>query len=431
MNHKALKLLNDARHILKTLIEAGYEAYMVGGFVRDRLLNRPVQDIDIATSATPADIMRLFPHTVATGLQHGTVTVVISGRGFEVTTFRREGEYTDHRRPDHVEFVDSLQEDLSRRDFTINAMAMDINGDVIDPFGGQADLAAGILRCVGDAKARFEEDALRMLRCIRFAANYRLQIEPSAWSAIQQLRSSLTAIAMERVRIELAKTVAGANPVRGVELLCDSRLLEHTKVPLDWRPIALIDGATSPLVWINALKRAKLESMSETARWACLFLTGGHTNDEADAIMRKLTFSNEMRTGILRTMTLCNFVQEQLHGQEASSELIRRTWVDGMIRYGYACAQLVLELRELFAEEPWFAVFAEQAEQWMQRLKVWGPGDLDISGRELIKLAASRGPWIGHLLHMLAVDAGMGDVENQKDALFARAVHYMEMWGLR
>lgn len=424
-------MLNDAKRIMRTLIGAGYEAYMVGGFVRDRLLNKPVQDIDIATSATPADVMRLFPHTVATGLQHGTVTVVVNGRGFEVTTFRREGKYTDHRRPDHVEFVDSLQEDLSRRDFTINAMAMDENGDVIDPFGGREDLAAGILRCVGDARERFKEDALRMLRCIRFAAGYRLQIEPAAWSAIMELNGLLKAIAMERVRIELTKTVAGADPVRGMQLLCESRLLHHAKVPLNWHPVASGDESQAINGWLTVLNRAGLSAMSETARWASLFLTGGHTAEDADSIMRKLTFSNEMRTGIVRTMSLYQFLREQLSSVTGDFYRIRRAWLDGAITYGRYCARQVLDLRALLADETWFAPFDKHAEDWLERLAVWGPGDLELSGRDLTKLAASRGPWMGRLLHTLAVDAGMGDVENRKDALLARAVQYMEMWGLR
>ena len=424
-------MLNDAKRIMRTLIGAGYEAYMVGGFVRDRLLNKPVQDIDIATSATPADVMRLFPHTVATGLQHGTVTVVMSGRGFEVTTFRREGKYTDHRRPDHVEFVDSLQEDLSRRDFTINAMAMDVDGEVIDPFGGREDLAAGILRCVGDARERFREDGLRMLRCIRFAANYRLQIESAAWSAILELGSLLAMIAMERVRIELTKTVAGPDPVRGMRLLCESRLLRHTKVPLNWHPLIPRDESRAVDAWLNDLNRAGLAAMSEPSRWASLFLTGGQPTDDADAIMRKLTFSNEMRTGILRAMSLYGFIREQLASGTDDTCRIRRTWLDGAITFGRTCAQQVLEMRWLLTDEPWFEVFDQHAEQWLQQLDVWGPGDLDISGRDLGTLAASRGPWMGRLLHTLAVDAGMGDVENRKDALLARAVQYMEMWGLR
>jgi len=424
-------LLNEAKRIMLTLIEAGHEAYMVGGFVRDRLLNQPVHDIDIATSATPADVMRLFPHTVATGLQHGTVTVVRSGRGFEVTTFRKEGPYTDHRRPDHVDFVDSLEEDLSRRDFTINAMAMDVNGEVIDPFGGREDLKAGILRCVGDARERFREDALRMLRCVRFAAGYRLQIEPSAWSAILELGHLLKAIAMERVRIELTKTVAGADPVRGLQLLCDSRLLRHAKVSLDWRPIASGDDPSAATAWLDALRRAELAGMSETPRWSALFLAGGHTAEEADAILRRLTFSNEMRSGIVRAMSLVRFIREELASEAGDDYRIRRAWLDGAMTYGRTCAERVLELRALLADAPWYEIFDRQAGHWLAQLEVWGPGDLDISGRDLTALADSRGPWLGRVLHALAVDAGTGDVENRKDALLARAAQYMEMWGIR
>src|SRR5690554_1332340 len=158
MIDKQEELVSEARQTMRVLLEAGFEAYLVGGFVRDYVLGLPVHDIDIATSAAPADVVRLFERAVPTGIQHGTVTVVRGKHSFEVTTFRKEGKYEDHRRPTDVLFVDSLEEDLSRRDFTMNAMAMNIDGDIIDPYGGKADLQAGLLRCVGQAEERFKED---------------------------------------------------------------------------------------------------------------------------------------------------------------------------------------------------------------------------------------------------------------------------------
>ena len=150
--------------ILQTLERAGFEARYVGGCVRDTLLGRPVHDWDIASQALPEDVLRLFPRCVPTGLQHGTVTVLLDGTSAEVTTYRLDGAYHDSRHPDGVRFVRSLADDLARRDFTINAMAMDLSGTVTDLFGGREDLARGVIRCVGDAETRFREDALRMLR---------------------------------------------------------------------------------------------------------------------------------------------------------------------------------------------------------------------------------------------------------------------------
>ena len=143
---------------MKILIENGFKAYIVGGFVRDSLLGIPNNDIDLTTNATPEQVMALFPKTVPTGLKHGTVTIIEDGEDFEITTFRQDGEYIDGRRPENVIFTSSIKEDLSRRDFTINAMAMDINGNIIDPFNGREDLKNGIIRAVGEPK-RFTEDA--------------------------------------------------------------------------------------------------------------------------------------------------------------------------------------------------------------------------------------------------------------------------------
>ena len=156
--------------IIKTLEDAGFEARYVGGCVRDTLLRRPIHDWDIASQALPEDVMRLFPHCVPTGIRHGTVTVLLGGVSAEVTTYRCDGAYHDGRHPDGVRFVRSLADDLARRDFTINAMAMDEAGVVTDLFGGRDDLARRMIRCVGDPETRFREDALRMLRAYRFAA---------------------------------------------------------------------------------------------------------------------------------------------------------------------------------------------------------------------------------------------------------------------
>ena len=170
--------------ILQTLERAGFEARYVGGCVRDTLLGRPVHDWDIASQALPEDVLRLFPRCVPTGLQHGTVTVLLDGTSAEVTTYRLDGAYHDSRHPDGVRFVRSLADDLARRDFTINAMAMDLSGTITDLFGGREDLARGVIRCVGDAETRFREDALRMLRARRFAAQLGFALEAGTEAAI-------------------------------------------------------------------------------------------------------------------------------------------------------------------------------------------------------------------------------------------------------
>lgn len=196
--------------ILKQLEAAGYQAFCVGGCVRDLLLGRSPQDWDVTTSATPEQVQALFgDRAIPTGLAHGTVTVVWDGERVEVTTFRRDGDYLDCRRPDHVEFTTSIQEDLSRRDFTVNAMAMDRRGEIIDPYHGQEDLQYELLRCVGDPDQRLTEDALRIMRALRFSAVLGFAIEDATASALHSHRMLLREIAVERIWTELEKLLCG------------------------------------------------------------------------------------------------------------------------------------------------------------------------------------------------------------------------------
>lgn len=228
--------------------------------MRDVLAGRTITDIDMATSATPEQVLGLFEHVAPTGLQHGTVTVITGTGTYEVTTFRKESAYEAFRKPASVEFISDLNEDLRRRDFTMNAMAINEHGELIDPFGGRGDLEQGLIRCVGDADARLQEDALRMLRGIRFAADYgslRDAIEPSTWTAIIRHRSLLQHIAMERVGAELYKMIKGPHPDKAMQLLLASRLLEYTK---DKLPLAL-DQA--PATWSLPLEAGQPEALLE------------------------------------------------------------------------------------------------------------------------------------------------------------------------
>ena len=197
--------------VLTRLVQSGHEAYLVGGCVRDLLLGSTPEDWDITTSALPEDILTLFPAAIPTGLSHGTVTVQHGGRNYEVTTFRADGDYPDHRHPRAVRFTRSLQEDLARRDFSINAMAMDLSGGLYDFYGGQDDLRLGILRCVGDPDRRFGEDALRIMRALRFAATLGFSIDPATASSLRLHRKDLSQIAVERIYTEMTKLLCGVN----------------------------------------------------------------------------------------------------------------------------------------------------------------------------------------------------------------------------
>ena len=214
--------------IIKNLQRHGYDAYAVGGCVRDSILNRKPEDWDITTSAKPEQVKRIFRRTVDTGIEHGTVTVLIGKDGFEVTTYRVDGLYEDGRHPKEVTFTSRLEEDLKRRDFTINAMAYNDDERLVDAFGGMRDLNYHLIRCVGDPKERFSEDALRILRAVRFSAQLAFPIEPETAEAIKSLAPNLEKISAERIQVELVKMLVSPNP----GLLALSYELGITKVIL-------------------------------------------------------------------------------------------------------------------------------------------------------------------------------------------------------
>lgn len=207
-----IEIPGHAKYIMKHLRDFGYEAYIVGGCVRDILLGRSPEDWDITTSAKPLEIKQIFHKTIDTGIAHGTVTVLLEKEGYEVTTYRIDGEYEDSRHPKSVEFTSNLVEDLKRRDFTINAMAYHPDEGLIDVFGGKEDLQQGVIRCVGDPLNRFEEDALRMLRAIRFSGQLNFLIDPNTKDAIVKKASTIQRISAERIHVELNKLLLSNYP---------------------------------------------------------------------------------------------------------------------------------------------------------------------------------------------------------------------------
>lgn len=207
MNDKAPFL--TAIPVMQQLTNHGYEAYFVGGAVRDYLMARPINDIDMTTSATPDEIEALFDHTIPIGKEHGTINVVWQGDNYEITTFRTEGAYIDHRRPSEVYFVRDLYQDVERRDFTINAIAMDAQFNILDHFNGQQDIAAKIIRTVGDPRERFDEDALRILRGLRFKSQLGFTIDATTYDAMVEKTADISHLAIERIMVELEKLLAG------------------------------------------------------------------------------------------------------------------------------------------------------------------------------------------------------------------------------
>lgn len=217
----------DVKFILDKFHNNSYEAFIVGGCVRDTLLGRPLNDYDITTNAMPEETIKLFKKTIPTGIKHGTITVLINKEPYEVTTYRIDGEYLDNRRPEEVIFVSNIKEDLARRDFTINALAYSPYLGFKDYFNGTEDLKNKIIRAVGDADKRFNEDALRMIRAIRFSAQLDFKIEEKTYNAIKKNSELIKNISIERINVELTKTLLSKNPSRGILLLEDTRILEN------------------------------------------------------------------------------------------------------------------------------------------------------------------------------------------------------------
>lgn len=260
--------LQAAVPVLERINQAGFEVYFVGGCVRDTLLQRPLHDVDLATSAYPQEIKQIFPQTIDTGIEHGTVTVIYQKKAYEITTFRTESGYQDYRRPDKVEFVRSLKEDLKRRDFTINALAMNAQGEIIDLFAGMTDLQQRQIRAVGVAADRFHEDALRMLRAVRFQAQLNFTIEKQTLAGIKTNAALLSHIATERIREEFIKLMEGCNRQAGLISLYQTQLYrfcpglatyDFPKI-LQFAAGQITDEATvwSFLAYLGQLKRAQV-----------------------------------------------------------------------------------------------------------------------------------------------------------------------------
>lgn len=410
-----------ASHVLAKLTQAGYEAYLVGGCVRDAVLDRPIKDIDIATSARPEQVMACFPRTAPTGLQHGTVTVILPQGTYEVTTFRMEAEYEGFRRPASVAYISDLTEDLKRRDFTMNAMAMDSAGVVIDPFAGQQDLAAGVLRCVGKAEERFGEDALRMLRCIRFASTYALEVEPSTWQALLGQAPLLRHIAMERVRSELQRMVDGPAPSRAVRLLLASRLTAHLKKQL---PLPFERW----LAWDDALDAVSALT-EQHDRWAMLLMLLEVPADVVRTALQELTFSRADGDAVWAVLAL-----REAAASCSDPARLERVWKLGAVQRGEAAARALLRLLRALppvaGQRGELALFLQHAapelarrgDAWLSEIACFSLKELAISGKDLAsELGLQPGPWMGVLLQQLLERTALGEIPNERASLLQAA----------
>ncbi|MCZ8520502.1 MULTISPECIES: CCA tRNA nucleotidyltransferase [Paenibacillus] len=412
--------------IIKRLGVQGHQAYLVGGCVRDEMLGRPVKDYDIATSARPEQVQALFERTVPTGLQHGTITVLAGREPYEVTTFRREGSYEAFRRPSEVEYIDSLLEDLQRRDFTMNAMALDSEGVLVDPFGGMDDLQQGRLRCVGEAEERFREDALRMLRCLRFASEYGLQVEGMTWKALLRSMPLLQHIAMERCRMELERMFGGADPNRALSLLAESGALRQTKTPLELAKLDEVPGGSWPDL-------RELPSADE--RIVLLFLRLGLSSSELREDMKRMTFSNAQIEAAYKTAEAHQWLCERACA-DYTDNAAREAWLRASLRTGREALYRLRRIYTLDGERlpgladgegganaaAYLRAWIHSGEAWLEAMPAGSLKDLEVSGQEVVQhLETKPGPWTGQVLNRLLEEAALGWLPNEKNRLLSAA----------
>jgi tRNA nucleotidyltransferase (CCA-adding enzyme) len=397
-------------NVLNTLEENGHEAYLVGGCVRDRLLGRPVTDFDIATNATPDKVVSLFPRTLPTGLKHGTVTVLSEGLSVEVTTYRKDIGYSDGRRPDEVAFCNSLEEDLSRRDFTVNAMAMDVRGHIVDCFGGRSDLASRVIRAVGVPTHRFREDGLRILRAFRFAAQLGFQLDDGTRLGMQQNAEKLLAVSPERIGVELAK-IAAADWSAVVGPMAQSKIWAYVDPHL--RPLQqafrnLSAAAKALQSWMQP--HAVEDRISEALAIWCH--AAGLTPTSCRAMGRALRWSNQRCQDSAHFLELLQ--SNPLHW--STWEWRRHLFEFGDVRVGRACAALDIWDTGSDVSGPRWTLFLDYA----RTQPIWTVQDLQISGQDIVTLGA-RGPLVGQVKQRLIEDVLMKRVLNDRSHLLKRA----------
>ncbi|MEJ8304664.1 CCA tRNA nucleotidyltransferase [Saccharibacillus sacchari] len=393
--------------ILRTLEQAGHTACWVGGCVRDELIGRPVNDMDIATSARPEEVADLFARTVPTGIEHGTMTVVMEKIPFEVTTFRTETEYKDFRRPEEVTFVRSLDEDLKRRDFTMNAIARLLDGTFVDPYDGRADLEQGIIRCVGQARERFREDALRMLRGVRFASVFGFDMEPKTWEALLELRDNMTHIAAERIRAELEKMFSGPRPADGIRLLARSGLLEQAKIRLTPESLEAVKH--------EAL--AALPEKPEELRWAALLEDLGTSGEEAEHVLKSWTFSGNFAKSVSALLRINEHIKEAEQKGQQHAKLI---FVRCILDFGRTSVGNWLIYRSTVDKG---GVSLERETFWLKEIPVESVRELALGGHDIVAhLDRKPGPWLGVRIRQLLEKVALGQLVNEREALLAEIV---------
>ena len=390
-----IQLPYEVEWVIGKIRDAGYEAFAVGGCVRDTLLGRTPEDWDVTTSARPEAVKAIFERTVDTGIQHGTVTVLKNRKGYEVTTYRIDGEYHDGRHPDSVEFTPNLLEDLKRRDFTINAMAYSHETGIVDEFGGMEDLKAGIVRCVGRPEDRFTEDALRLLRALRFSAQLGFEIEESTYAAIKTIAPNLAKVSKERVQAELTKLLLSAHP---------ERILLLKETGLSVQIVPGFDAVFAPALF-SELSRLPAE---KPLRWAGFLLC--QSAKQAEAVLKGLKMDNE---------TIGN-VSRMIEGAKETLPLEKPAVRRAMSRYTPYQLEGALKLKELMGSPD-----AEEIRRLREEIIRDGDcvslKELAVKGRDLLEAGVERGPMVGEILNHLFDLVLLHPEKNDRELLLKEA----------
>lgn len=382
----------EALPIVEKLKAAGYEAYFVGGSVRDAILGRSIHDVDIATSAYPEETKKVFTRTIDIGIEHGTVLVLHGNQEYEITTFRTEDVYVDYRRPSHVSFVRSLEEDLKRRDFTVNAFALSDEAQIIDLFAGLKDLEGKVLRAVGVAQERFNEDALRIMRGFRFAASLDFDFEEKTFKAMQETAPLLKKISVERIFIEFDKLLAADFWRKGLEKLIDTKAYQYLP--------ELGDKGSCLKLLLDRLDPAFCFQSSEQA-WAMLLI--------ALDINEPKTFLKNWKTSNDFQKSVSNLVAAYRKREVAST--------DRFLVYQYGLENLLLV--ENLRKAQGLPVENEQIKALDAALLIHAKHEIVVNGGILMaELGLQPGPNLGHILNEIETAIVDGDLINEKEAIF-------------
>lgn len=401
-----IKLPEKVKYIISRLEKNGYEAYAVGGCVRDSILDRVPEDWDITTSAKPEEVKKLFQATIDTGLQHGTVTVVIEKEGYEVTTFRLDGDYSDGRHPDRVAFTSSLTEDLKRRDFTINAMAYSENTGLIDKFDGEKDLEDGVIRAVGDAEERFSEDALRMLRAIRFAGQLNFNIAEKTFDAIKKLSPDISKVSVERIAKELEKLLLSGNP-EYIALVYEAGIFEVIAPE-----IAALFKTREIYNAIEAVRRASYPDKKGLYQIRTALFLERLGADSAAKLLKRFKLDNDTINTVKK---LIGLLQRDI---ETSALEMRRTVKEA----GHKIMPSLLEARSAKG----LCNNSELYRKIIERGECTSVSELKVNGRDLIEAGVPKGVMIGETLERLLESVIEHPELNTRESLLLEVKHNEE-----